>query len=157
MGDEAEGKPARVFQCSACKEYINTSMRECRFCGSPVDYKTALAGLSAKKRVDAACDYADTIHAMMWSFVPVSWALGVGLYVIMGGGFPLIPAGLTFFPSFVLAGALMWRLMFWEIHSEEPRFEKAKRRVKLSLWVCLPSCAVSLIIIIMLALGGPGR
>ncbi len=31
----------RVFQCPKCKEYVNTSMSECRFCHAPIDSHTA--------------------------------------------------------------------------------------------------------------------
>jgi len=40
----------RVFRCLKCKEYINTKMTECRFCGTSINYDTAY--IAAEKQDD---------------------------------------------------------------------------------------------------------
>ena len=137
-----------VFQCPTCKEYINTSMRECRFCGSSVDYGSALAAARTKQRIDEACHQADVMHSVIWFIPLVCWASGTWVYIYWEE-LPLIPLGFIFLPGLVLIGILQWWLRFWEMNAEDARFEKAKRTVKLSFWVCLLTYAVPLIVIML--------
>lgn len=39
---------SRIFQCPACKEYISTDAKSCRFCSTPIDAQTAQAAADAQ-------------------------------------------------------------------------------------------------------------
>jgi hypothetical protein len=41
MSTGTGGQPLKVFQCPSCKEYINTLMKQCRFCHTPINHVEA--------------------------------------------------------------------------------------------------------------------
>jgi hypothetical protein len=151
VGTDITGVPVRVFQRPACKEYINTSMTECRFCGSPVDYEAALAGATLKEKIDQACDQADTIYRTIWFLPLFCWACGIWVYASWRDLF-LIPLGFAFLPVIALTLMLLWPYRFWGIQAADPDFENAKRRVRISFWIWVLGFPVPLIIISLVKL-----
>lgn len=55
MGSESTAVPFRVFRCSTCQEFINTTMSVCRFCGSPVDAVSAKAAIAVQTELNTVC------------------------------------------------------------------------------------------------------
>src|SRR5208283_434977 len=50
------GEGIRVFRCPNCKEFINTTLQQCRFCGAAVDPVAAEAAAVVQSKVNAVCN-----------------------------------------------------------------------------------------------------
>lgn len=48
MAANLSGEGIRVFRCPNCKEFINTSLQQCRFCGAAVDPAVAEAAAAVQ-------------------------------------------------------------------------------------------------------------
>jgi hypothetical protein len=78
----------RVFPCPHCKEFINTSMSECKFCGTAVDYEAAQRAAEIQEQTAKACsdaNYLKVTARTMPIFYLVSWVPIIG--GIAGWGF----------------------------------------------------------------------
>src|SRR5690348_14617492 len=91
-GESAVPEMVRVFQCPNCKEYINTSMTECKFCGAPVDHNSAEVEGVIQSQTGNACNDASylkivarvTVTIYLLSWVPlVGGFFGIAFLVMM--------------------------------------------------------------------------
>lgn len=124
----------RTFACPSCKEIINDSVRECRFCGAPVDPAIAASIAAVQDKVNQACSdasYLKTTALIMTACLGLSFI-------------PFIPfVGLLFFLVFcaVLFMLIRWQVMFGGLVSSDPDYRSARRskNISLALWaVALP-------------------
>ena len=124
----------RTFPCPSCKEIINDSMKECRFCGAPVDPAAAASLADVQAQVNQACSDASYIKTTAYVMMA---ALGLSLI-------PFIPVvGWAFFITFlaVIAMLVRWWIKFGGLESRDPDFKSAKTStlVALVLWfVAMP-------------------
>lgn len=45
----------RVFRCPNCKEFVNTSVVQCQYCGSPISAEVAQAAAEEQARINQVC------------------------------------------------------------------------------------------------------
>lgn len=120
------------FRCVSCGEYINTSMRQCRYCEAPIDPEVARVVSLEQDKVNNACSEASYIKSIA---VVLVIACGVSFLPI-----PLISSvAFLFFCATYLAVpvmALRWQFKFGQLRSSDPDYAKAKkvRTVALLLW-----------------------
>ena len=120
----------RTFPCPSCKEVINDSMTQCRFCGAPVDPAIAASIADVQDKVNQACSdasYLKNAALIMFaclglSFVPVIPVVGLGFFLI-------------FFA--VLFMLVRWQIKFGGLLTNDPDYGSARRakNIALALWV----------------------
>lgn len=120
----------RSFACPSCKEFINDSMRECRYCGAPVDPAIAASIAGVQEKVNQACSDASNMR-----HTAVVMMASLGLSFI-----PFVPlVGWVFLFTFVIVIALFirWQLKFSGLVTNDPDYGKARRakNTALVLWV----------------------
>ncbi len=118
----AEGN-AGVFECPICKETINTSATECRFCSSPIDPAAAQAGAEKMARINRACSDASFLRTAAISilvFIGVMFIPFLGLLGIVGYYFLLVAVPFL---------AIRWWVKFRSIHTDDRDFKRARTTV----------------------------
>jgi hypothetical protein len=120
----------RTFACPSCKEIINDSMMQCRFCGAPVDPTIALGLAAVQDKVNQACSDASYLKT---AALIMSACLGLSFI-------PFIPlVGLGFFLIFcaVLFMLIRWQIKFGGLVTNDPDYGSARRskNLSLALWV----------------------
>ena len=111
----------RVFQCPNCKETIDTSAQQCRFCSAAIDPGAAEAAADVMARVNRACSDASYLKVMGVSvlvflvliFVPFAGLLGIAGYYFLVFATPVM--------------AVRWWVRFGRIETEDRDFGRAKR------------------------------
>jgi hypothetical protein len=114
----------RTFPCPNCKEIINESMTQCRYCSVPVD--PAVAQLIAGRQEKANQAYSDasflrTSVIAMYVFLFVSW-------------FPFLPFmfwGFVITFVVVLVLLIRWQVRYSSLITSDVDFKRARR----SWWV----------------------
>lgn len=125
----------RTFRCPNCKEMINDSMTQCRYCSVPVD--PGVAQLIADRQEKANQAYSDA------SFLRTAV---VAMYVFLGTS--LIPllgfAVWGFFITFVVVIVLLirWQVRYATLLSDDADFQKARRSWWISLLMLIGICAL---------------
>ncbi|HEV8431527.1 MAG TPA: DUF3054 domain-containing protein [Pyrinomonadaceae bacterium] len=120
----------RTFRCPNCKEMINDSMTQCRFCSVPVD--PGVAQLIADRQEKANQSYSDASYLR---------TAAIAMYVFLGLSFipilPLVDWGfiITFVVVFVLL--IRWQVKFSGLNSDDADYQSARRswRLSLVLWI----------------------
>jgi hypothetical protein len=90
MAANLSGEDIRVFRCPNCKEFINTTLQQCRFCGAAIDPVAAEAAAVVQSKVNAVCNdasYARILAGSMWvlffaSFIPFLRLVVFGVYIL---------------------------------------------------------------------------
>jgi hypothetical protein len=111
----------RVLPCPNCKETINTSMRQCPFCSSPIDTAAAEVSAEAFGQVNQACSDASYLKIMtgcalaffLLRFVPFLGLAGI--------------AGFFFLEIAIPVMTIRWWIKFGPTKSDDPEFARAKR------------------------------
>jgi len=120
----------RVFRCPNCHEFINTTLKQCRFCGAEVDPIAAEAAATFQSKFNAICNdssFARILAGTMWvmffvSFIPLCGIVIFGTYFL-------------FFAVPVVTGRSWWRLRTIG-KCEDPALKGALRylRVAAIMW-----------------------
>jgi hypothetical protein len=111
---------ARVFQCPKCKETIDTSEPECRFCHAPIDANAAEEAAEGMAKVNQACSDASFLKVMAIA-VLVSFAFSFVPFVSFLGYWALI------FLLFAVPVMLVrWWVKFSSIQTSESDFSRAR-------------------------------
>jgi hypothetical protein len=139
-GEAMSSAKVRVFQCPNCKEYINTSVSRCGFCGAPVDALAAEEAAENTAQVNQACSEANYLKIMaraLPGFYLLSWVPFLGGIGTLGslGLFVVIP---------VMAG--LWWSRFRALQTGDPDYKQAKRSVGVALAIWGATVAVWFII-----------
>jgi hypothetical protein len=123
----------RVFECPNCKQTIDTSSRECRFCSATIDPADAEAAAAKMARINRACSDASYLKIaalcipafLLIYLVPFMGLLGV--------------VGVIFLEIAIPIWILLWCFRFLSIRSEDPDFRSAKKTVVIVaiVWVVL--------------------
>jgi len=90
MAANLSGGGIRVFRCPNCHEFINTTMKQCRFCGAEVDPVAAEAAATFQSKLNAICNdssFARILAGTMWvmffvSFIPLCGIVIFGAYFL---------------------------------------------------------------------------
>ena len=124
----------RTFACPSCKEIINESMKECRFCGAPVDPAIAQASAEVQEKVNRACSDASYLRTA-----------SIVMFVFLGLSFiPLLPTYWGFIITFFITLVLLvrWQVRFGSLQTNDPDFGRARRlrTIAFVLWlVAIPA------------------
>jgi hypothetical protein len=111
----------QVFPCPNCQETINTSQRQCAFCGAAVDPGAAVASAARTSLISQACSDASYLKIMAIcgaSFFILSMVPLIG--IVGSAGFLFVSLALP-----VMAGR--WWYKFGAIHTDDPDFGSARR------------------------------
>ncbi|MGB0066204.1 MAG: hypothetical protein WBP85_17310 [Terracidiphilus sp.] len=128
----AEGSTG-VFECPVCKETINTSDTQCRFCSSPIDPAAAQAAAEKMARINQACSDASFLRTAAVSilvFIGVMFIPFMGLLGIVGYYFLLVAVPFL---------AIRWWVKFRSIQTGDRDFKRARKTViVISILVLIP-------------------
>ena len=119
-----------TFPCPNCKEIINDSMKECRYCHVPIDPQWARAASDFQSRVNDACSDASYLKTAAYvmvaflvldliPFVPLVWMA----YIV------------TFFAVIFLI--IRWQTKYGSLRTPDPDYKSAvlSRNIALVLWI----------------------
>jgi uncharacterized membrane protein YvbJ len=117
------------FPCPSCKEIINDSAEQCKYCGAPIDKGVAQFAAEVQSKVNQACSDASYLKSTAFAL----WG------VLAASMIPFI--AFIFYASififFVLIFLIIrWQLRFSDINTADPDYQKAKRskNIALLLW-----------------------
>ena len=118
------------FPCPSCKEIINDSAEQCKYCGAPIDKGVAQFAAEVQSKVNQA--YSDASYLKTAAFA--IWSL-LGLSVLPFMLFGFYGAVFIFFALIVML--IRWQLKFSNINTTDPDYQKAKRNknIALILWI----------------------
>lgn len=111
---------SRVFQCPQCKQTIDTSALQCRFCSATIDPAEAELAATAMARLNQACSDASYLKSaavamlvfFLLNFVPILNLLGL--------------CGFYFLLFAIPVWAIAWWVRFWNIKTEDADFRRAR-------------------------------
>jgi hypothetical protein len=107
------------FPCPSCQEIINDRMKECRFCGVPVDPGIARQIGENQRKVNRAfsdAGYLKNAAFLMWGLLAVSLIPFV----------PWVSWGFLFTFLAVIVLLVRWYLKYAEINTSDPDYQKAR-------------------------------
>ncbi len=133
-----------VFPCGSCGEFINTSMNECRFCGTPVDAAASAQAAEAQAQVGRACSDASYLKISA-RVIPGAYALS---FIPLLGG----PAGWAFLILMILTPILFvrWWMKYPAIQTKDPDYQKAKSSTWISIAIWGGMIVVWLVVSVLL-------
>jgi uncharacterized membrane protein YvbJ len=114
------------FPCPSCKEIINDSAEQCKYCGAPIDKGVAQFAAEVQSKVNQAysdASYLKTAAFAMWTLLAISLVPFVP-FVFYGSVF-------IFFALVVLI--VRWQMKFSKINTADPDYQKAKRNKNIAL------------------------
>jgi hypothetical protein len=117
------GSNAGIFECPNCKQTIDASAPQCRFCSAPIDPVAAEAAAEKMSKVNQACSDASFLRTMaisMLVFLGIMFVPFMGLLGICGYYF------LVFAVPFM---AIRWWVRFRAIRADDSDFKRAKTTV----------------------------
>ena len=132
-----------TFPCPNCKEIINDSMTQCRFCSVPVDPN--VAQLIAERQEKANNAYSDASYLR---------TAAIAMYAFLGLSFvpflPLVSWG--FFIIFIIVIVLLvrWQIRYSGLVTDDADFKSARRSWWISLVMLL---ALPVVFIIRVGIG----
>jgi hypothetical protein len=134
----------RLLQCPNCKETIDASSQQCRFCLAPIDPVAAQAAADVMAKVNQGCSDASFLKtaagailvAFAFRFVPIVSGLGNLAFLVLLVAVP--------------AMAIRWWIKFSGIATDEADFRSAKRTVAL---IGVPITIVLLAVVILSSVG----
>lgn len=114
------GQP-QVFQCPNCREFINTTMTHCSYCGVSVDANAAHTAAQNQQVVASAChdaNYAKILARAFAAFYFISWIPVLGGFASLGW------VALLFIVPILL---VRWWVKYSKLQTADADYEKAKR------------------------------
>jgi len=144
-GEATAAAEVRIFQCPNCKEYINTSMTQCRFCNAAVDYNTAMVGSVVTDQTNSACNDASylkivarvtaTVYLLSWVPFAGGW-FGVAFLIMM----VVVP----------IMG-IRWWAKYGAITTPDPDYKTARKSVVVAMLIWAALLVVWLVISVIYA------
>ena len=133
----------RTFPCHNCKEIINDSMTQCRFCSVPVD--PSVAQLIADRQEKANHAYSDASYLR---------TAAIAMYVFLGLSFvpflPVVSWGFLITFIVVLVLLIRWQIRYSGLVTDDADFKSARRSWWISLAMLL---AVPVLFLIRVLIG----
>lgn len=129
----------RTFRCPNCKEMINDSMTECRYCSTPVD--PGLAAMIADRQEKANRAYSDASYLRTGA---------IAMFVFLGLSFipflPLVYWG--FLITFVVVVVLLikWQVRFGSLVTDDPDYQRARQSKNIALILLIIAAPLGFII-----------
>ena len=135
----------RTFPCPNCKEIINDSMTQCRFCSVPVD--PSVAQLIADRQEKANHAYSDASYLR---------TAAIAMYVFLGLSFvPFLPVVFWgFLITFIVVIVLLirWQIRYSGLVTDDADFKSARRSWWISLVMLLAVPVIFVIRVVIEAL-----
>ncbi len=124
------GEKIRVFKCSTCHEFINTSMSVCSFCQAPVNEAGAEDAADLQDLAVRACREAKQLRLLAYVLplvYVVSWIPFLNVYTTVALPVLFFAIPLVF---------IYWWMMFRKLETDDPDYEPAKTMtlVSLAIW-----------------------
>ncbi len=126
MTPSLSGGGIRVFRCPNCHEFINTTLKQCRFCGAEVDPVAADAAATFQSKLNPISNdssFARILAGIMWvmffvGLIPFCGIVGFGVYFL-------------FFAVPIVTARSWWRLRAIG-KCEDPALKGALRYLRVS-------------------------
>lgn len=122
-----------IFECPVCKQTIDASSAQCRFCSAPVDPVAAQAAAEKMAKVNQACSdasYLRTAAISILVFIGVMFIPFMGLVGLVGYYFLLIAVPVL---------AIRWWVRFGRIQADDSDFRRARITViVISVLIAIP-------------------
>ncbi|HET9524802.1 MAG TPA: hypothetical protein VFO99_01460 [Pyrinomonadaceae bacterium] len=129
----------RTFRCPNCKEMINDSMTECRYCSTPVD--PGVAAMIADRQEKANRAYSDASYLK---------TAAIAMFVFLGlSMLPFLPVVYWgFLITFVVVVVLLikWQVRFGGLVTDDPDYQRARRSKNMALVLLIIAVPVGFII-----------
>jgi len=110
----------QVFPCPKCNETINTSMKQCAFCSTPIDATAAQASAEATSKISRACSDASYLKIMAGAALGFFGLRFVPLLMHIGWlGFNFLAIAIPFM-------SIRWWIKYGRIKTSDPDFVQAK-------------------------------
>jgi hypothetical protein len=124
----------RVFQCPHCKQTIDTSAQQCRFCSASIDPVEAELAAVAMARLNRACSDASYLTSAAIAMLVFLFVQFVPILVLVG------LFGFYFLLFAIPVWAVAWWVRFWNIQTDDNDFRRARWTtlligVPISLWL----------------------
>lgn len=110
----------QVFQCQNCREFINTSMTHCSYCGVAINHEAATAAADVQAKVGQACSDANYLKIMARAQVVFFLLNWIPFLPLVGWGFLIL---LVAVPIMLIR----WWVKYRGIQTADKDYEKAKR------------------------------
>lgn len=123
--DFSPGQP-QVFQCQNCREFINTSMTNCPYCGVEISLEAATAAADVQSKVAKACSDANFLKIMARALAIFFLA---SLVPFVGG---IAGWGFLFLLIAVPVMLVRWWIKYSGIQTSDQDYEGAKRNTIIS-------------------------
>ena len=114
---------AGIFECPVCKQTIDASSIECRFCFAPIDPIAAGAAAEKMAKVNQACSDASFLRTMAFAFLAF---IGIMFIPFMG---LLGLAGYWFLMFAVPFMSIRWWIKFGAIRVDDRDLKRARTTV----------------------------
>jgi hypothetical protein len=122
-----------IFECPACKQTIDASSTQCRFCSAPVDPEAAQVAAEKMAKLNQACSdasYLRTAAISIFVFFGVMFIPFVSLLGLVGYYFLLIAVPVL---------AIRWWVKFGGIQADDSDFRRARGTViVISVLILIP-------------------
>lgn len=127
------GGNAGIFECPNCKQTIDASSTQCRFCSAPIDAAAAQEAAEKMAQINQACSDASFLRTAAISvlvFIGVMFIPFLGLLGIVGYYFLLLAVPFL---------AIRWWVKFHGIRTEDSDFRRARTTViMISILILIP-------------------
>jgi hypothetical protein len=117
-----QGK-AKIFECPHCKQTIDTSSAQCRFCSAAIDPAVAETAAIKMARINHACSDASYLKIAALCAPAFLLIFFIPFMSLMG------KLGLIFLQVAVPIWIILWCFRFLNIETDDPDFRKAKKTV----------------------------
>jgi hypothetical protein len=122
---------AGIFECPVCKQTIDASSTQCRFCSAAIDPVEAEAAAEKMARVNQACSDASFLRTMAISilaffvimFIPFMALLGLCGYYFLMFAVPIM--------------TIRWWVKFHSIRTDDRDFKRARVTVIVISALCM--------------------
>jgi len=127
----SSGSSVGIFECPNCKQTIDTSAAQCRFCSALIDPAAAEAAAAKMSKINQASSDASFLRTMaisMLVFLGIMFVPFMGLFGICGYYF------LVFAVPFM---TIRWWVRFYAIRADDFDFKRARTTVIVVSVLCL--------------------
>lgn len=123
----------KVFQCPNCKQTIDTSAQQCRFCSAIIDPTSAAIAAQAMASVSQACNDASYIRIAAITMVAFLGVMFIPFFGLLG------VCGYYFLTLAIPVLTIRWWIKFGSIKTDDSDFPRARRTVVIiSALILLP-------------------
>jgi hypothetical protein len=129
----------RTFRCPNCKEMVNDSMTQCRYCSVPID--PAVAALVADRQEKTNQAYSDANYLRVTA-VAMFVFLGLSLIPLV----PLVYWGFLITCLLEIILLIRWQIRFANLITEDPDYQQAKRSRTIALIMVITAIPLGFIV-----------